>query len=422
MRVFKFGGASVKDAAGVRNVLRVLRELEATETVVVISAMGKMTNAFESVVESYFKDLETSVAYQLRTIEDFHFEIIDDLEFEDSHPVRREVKELLEEVEVFMKNSGSKSYDFVYDQVVSCGELISTRICSAFLNANGMENDWLDVRECIVTNNDYRRARVDWNATCRRINKRIDRNKITLTQGFMGGDSEGNTTTLGREGSDYTAGIFAYCLDASEVSIFKDVPGVLNADPREFQRTQLLNRISYKEAIEMAFFGASVIHPKTLQPLQRKEIPLRVRSFLKPQEEGTYVRKGQHLEPEVPCFIVKKNQILLSVSDKEFHFVMEDDISELFGLLSAYKMKVNMIQNSAISFSVCIEDNFNNFENLVETLSPKYKVLFNKNLTLYTVRHFREEDLEKLEEGQTVLLKQLSRETAQLVVHDAQDK
>ena len=433
MRVYKFGGASVKDAVGIRNVLRVLRELEASDTVVVISAMGKMTNAFESLVRSFFdepevsemletKDTIGSFDSQLESIRAFHFDILDDLGFEATHPVRSEVEELLEGIRTFLKNNDSESYDFVYDQVVSCGELISTRICSAFLNANGLENSWLDVRGCIVTNSDFRRARVDWNATCRQINKQIDRKGITVTQGFLGGDTQGNTTTLGREGSDYTAGIFAYCLEASEVSIFKDVPGVLNADPREFQRTQLLNRISYKEAIEMAFFGASVIHPKTLQPLQRKEIPLRVRSFLKPLEAGTFVRKGQHLEPEVPCFIVKKNQILLSVSDKEFHFVMEEDISELFALLSTFKMKVNMIQNSAISFSVCIEDSFNNFKRLVETLSTKYKVLFNKDLTLYTVRHFREEDLEKLERGQTVLLKQLSRETAQLVVREAKTK
>jgi aspartate kinase len=428
MRVYKFGGASVKDAAGVRNLLRVLRELKASEIVVVISAMGKMTNAFESLVRAYFDEREDSkseslgpaVDAQLKSIKAFHFQIIGDLDFDESDTIQTEVQEILDGVRAFLASNDSPSYDFVYDQVVSRGELISTRICSAYLEANDMENNWLDVRDCIKTNNDFRRARVDWNATCREINKRVDRNAITLTQGFLGGDVEGNTTTLGREGSDYTAGIFAYCLEASEVSIFKDVPGVLNADPREFERTQLLNRISYKEAIEMAFFGASVIHPKTLQPLQRKEIPLRVRSFLHPLEAGTYVRKGQHLEPEVPCFIVKKNQILLSVSDKEFHFVMEEDISELFGLLSTYKMKVNMIQNSAISFSVCIEDNFDNFKSLIEAMNPKYKVLFNKDLTLYTVRHFREEDLDKLENGHTVLLKQLSRETAQLVVRAAQ--
>lgn len=410
--------------------LRVLRELKASEIVVVISAMGKMTNAFESVVHAYFDKKEVSdtgrisesVDSQLKSIRAFHFQIIENLDFGESDAIGKEVEGILDGARAFLKTNESGSYDFVYDQVVSCGELISTRICSAFLKANGLENNWLDVRDCILTNRDFRRARVDWNTTCREINKRVDRNKITVTQGFIGGDAKGNTTTLGREGSDYTAGIFAYCLEASEVSIFKDVPGVLNADPREFERTQLLKRISYKEAIEMAFFGASVIHPKTLQPLQRKEIPLRVRSFLNPLEPGTYVRTGQHLEPEVPCFIVKKNQILLSVSDKEFQFVMEEDISEVFGLLSTYKMKVNMIQNSAISFSVCIEDNFDNFKKLFKALNPKYKVLFNTDLTLYTVRHFREEDLERLEQGQTVLLKQLSRETAQLVVREAQDK
>jgi len=413
-------------------VLRVLKELEAVETVVVISAMGKMTNAFEGLVKAYFDsdqsgsgsaiEGQSSAEEHLAQIRNFHFQIIDDLGFEESDPIRKDVDELLEGVRSFLEKDDSGSYDFVYDQVVSCGELISTRICSAFLNANGLTNDWLDVRKCVVTNSDYRRARVDWISTCRHINDNVDRQAITLTQGFLGGDSEGHTTTLRREGAVYTAGIFASCLEASEVSIFKDVPGVLNADPREFEHTELLNRISYKEAIEMAFFGASVIHPKTIQPLQRKEIPLRVRSFLNPLEAGTYVRKGQYLEPEVPCFIVKKNQILLSVSDKEFHFVMEDDISELFGLLSTFKMKVNMIQNSAISFSVCIEDNFNNFEKLVEALHPKYKVLFNKDLTLYTVRHFHEEDLDKLEKGHTVLLKQLSRETAQLVVRKSGGK
>jgi aspartate kinase len=429
MRVYKFGGASVKDASGVRNLLRVLEELKASNIVVVISAMGKMTNAFESVVHAYFEEKDNSAGKRspfaakelLAEIEAFHLQIIDDLGFEASHPLRGTVKNLLEAAGEFLETNESDSYDFVYDQVVSCGELISTRICSEFLNSKGLSNNWLDVRGCIVTNNDFRRARVDWNATCRQINRKVDRNAITITQGFLGGDDQDNTTTLGREGSDYTAGIFAYCLEASEVSIFKDVPGVLNADPREFEQTELLNRISYREAIEMAFFGASVIHPKTLQPLQRKEIPLRVRSFLHPREAGTFVKKGQHLEPEVPCFIVKKEQILLSVSDKEFHFVMEDDISDLFGLLSQYKMKVNMIQNSAISFSVCIEDNFDNFDRLAKALTPKYKVLFNKHLTLYTVRHFRDEDLDKLEQGQTVLLKQLSRETAQLVVRKSQD-
>ena len=424
MEVYKFGGASVKDAAGVRNLLRVLRELEAAEVVVVISAMGKMTNAFEDLLRLHFEESKegspgtdgSKTREQLRSIRDFHFDIIDELDFPDSDPVREQVEGVIGEIREFLSTASSDDYDYLYDQVVSRGEILSTRICSAYLNRSGLENHWLDVRDCIRTNSDFRRARVDWDLTCRQINDKVQREAITITQGFLGRDEKGNTTTLGREGSDYTAGIFAYCLDAGQVSIFKDVPGVLNADPREFKTTQLLSMISYREAIEMAFFGASVIHPKTLQPLQRKEIPLRVRSFVNPLEQGTFVRKGQHLEPDVPCFIVKKDQILLSVSDKEFHFVMEEDISELFGLLGRYKMKVNMIQNSAISFSVCIEDNFNNFNQLFEALRPKYEVRFNKDLTLYTVRHFRDEDLMMLEKGNTVLLKQLSRETAQLVV------
>ena len=404
----------MKDAAGVRNLLSVLVQLQAYEVVVVISAMGKMTNAFEALLAAR-NDAE-GYRPALESISSFHFNIIDELGFDLTHPVREQTREIINEVSDLLEGSASQDYDFVYDQVVSKGEMLSTRICSAYLNEQGLQNNWLDVRDCILTNSDFRRARVDWEKTCMRINEKVDGSGITITQGFLGSDGEGNTTTLGREGSDYTAGIFAYCLEAEEVSIFKDVPGVLNADPREFEKTELLTMISYKEAIEMAFFGASVIHPKTLQPLQRKEIPLRVRSFVNPGEEGTAVRKGQHIEPHMACFIVKRRQILLSVSDKEFQFVMEDDISELFGLLSRHKMKVNMIQNSAISFSVCIEDNFDNFKDLLEALRPKYEVRFNKNLTLYTIRHFKEEDLKMLEDGNNVLLKQLSRETAQLVV------
>ncbi len=404
----------MKDAAGVRNLLSVLVELQASDLVVVISAMGKMTNAFEALLGA--RNDVAGFRPLLDSISSFHFAILDELGFDQTHSVREQVRQIISEIDDFLEEGESQDYDYVYDQVVSKGEMLSTRICSAYLNDHGLDNQWLDVRHCIRTNSDFRRARVDWKETCRRINANVDVSGITITQGFLGSDAEGNTTTLGREGSDYTAGIFAYCLEAEEVSVFKDVPGVLNADPREFDKTELLTMISYKEAIEMAFFGASVIHPKTLQPLQRKEIPLRVRSFVNPREEGTAVRKGQHIEPDMACFIVKKRQILLSVSDKEFQFVMEQDISELFGLLSRHKMKVNMIQNSAISFSVCIEDNFDNFNGLLEALRPKYEVRFNKDLTLYTIRHFKEEDLKMLEDGNNVLLKQLSRETAQLVV------
>jgi aspartate kinase len=280
-----------------------------------------------------------------------------------------------------------------------------------------MDNQWLDVRKCIKTDSDFRRAKVDWEQSTKAIQQMVNTSMISITQGFIGSDNYGRTTTLGREGSDYTAGIFAFCLNAERVSIFKDVPGVLNADPREFEQTSLIEQISYKEAIEMAFYGASVIHPKTLQPLQRKGIPLLVRSFLDADSKGTYVGSELDIVPEIPCFIVKKDQILISISDKEFNFVVENDISEIFGFLHDFKIKVNLIQNSAISFSLCIEDNFNNFDRLMIKLRPRYKVKYNENLTLYTIRHFDDNAMSSLEKDKEVLLKQRSRETVQIIVN-----
>jgi len=415
MRIYKFGGASVKDANGVKNILEILTKLGHHDLLLVISAMGKMTNAFEDIVESYFKrkdDLNERILF----VEDFHQGILTDLFIDQDHQIYKEINSYFIGIKEFLDRNISTDYNFVYDQVVSVAELISTKICSTFLLENGITNQWLDVRECIRTNSNYRRAKVNWEDSCKLIKKKIGGSAFSITQGFIASDENDNTTTLGREGSDYTAAIFAYCLQAKEVSIFKDVSGVLNADPREFDKTVLLNQISYKEAIEMAFFGASVIHPKTLQPLQRKEIPLFVKSFTNPLDNGTVVGKGININPKTPCYIVKKDQILLSISDKEFHFVMEGDISEIFDYLHQFKMKVNLIQNSAISFTVCIEDNFNNFEPLLEVLSAKYKVLYNNNLTLYTIRHFTNAALKEIEKGKEILVKQLSRETAQIVV------
>ena len=342
MEVFKFGGASVKDANGVRNFVATLGKLDKKEVLIVISAMGKMTNAFEVIVQSYC-DKKENLEQLLESAQKFHVEIIDQLEFRDNDFINAKVEAIFSEMIQFFDRNQHTDYDYIYDQIVSKAEFLSTGICSAYLNDQGLQNNWLDVRECIVTDSDFRRAKVDWEKTTYEILNNVDTKSITITQGFIGKDAEGNTTTLGREGSDYTAGIFAYCLDAKEVSIFKDVPGVLNADPREFDQTTLIEEISYREAIEMAFYGASVIHPKTLQPLQRKGIPLRVRSFLVPEGKGTYVGSELDIVPEIPCFIVKKNQILISISDKEFHFVMEQDISEIFKFLHEFKVKVNMI-------------------------------------------------------------------------------
>lgn len=415
MEIFKFGGASVKDATGVRNFMAMLQKLDKKEVLIVVSAMGKMTNTFEDLVKAYHQN-ETNLEKHLDKARLFHLTIIENLDFGQNASILDELKTIFIEISDFLQKNNSTDYDYIYDQIVSKAELISTRICSAYLAKHGVKHQWLDVRKCIKTDSDYRRARVDWETTTKAIQDKVDTTGITLTQGFIGSDNYGRTTTLGREGSDYTAGIFAFCLDAEKVSIFKDVPGVLNADPREFEETHLIEQISYKEAIEMAFYGASVIHPKTLQPLQRKGIPLLVRSFLDVNSKGTYVGSELDIVPKIPCFIVKKHQILISISDKEFQFVMEHDISEIFGFLHQYKIKVNLIQNSAISFSLCIEDNFNNFEQLMAKLKPNYKVKYNENLTLYTIRHFDEEAMRLLERDKEVLLKQRSRETAQLIV------
>lgn len=418
MKVFKFGGASVKDAEGVRNLLEVLNKTGETDLVVVVSAMGKTTNDLEKVIDAYFEDpsqLEASIT----EVYDFHKQIVDDLFDNNSHEIYNIIGDRFEQLRAFLKNNKSNNHAFVYDQVVCYGELISTAIISAYLNENDKKNRWLDVRSCIKTDDYYRSAKVDWEETQSKISSIIDKKGITITQGFLGAEHTNNfTTTLGREGSDYTAAIFAYCLNATEVTIWKDVPGVLNADPRFFTSTRLLHHISYREAIELAFYGASVIHPKTLQPLQRKEIPLFVKSFVNPEGPGTCVGKGVTLDPMTSCFILKKDQVLISLSTLDFSFMMEDNISEVFDLLHRYKMKVELIQNSAISFAVCIDNKYNNLEPLLNRLREKFKVTCYYGVTLYTVRHSTPVEIKSLTEEKEVLLKQESSETVQLVVNE----
>ncbi len=416
MRVFKFGGASIKDANGVKNVASVLQEVGCDDVFLVISAMGKMTNAFEELTRAYCND-EKELFSQLEVIKRYHHEIIEDLFEENKARIRNKVEVYFAEIASFFTENTSKDYDYIYDQLVSKAELISTTIVSRYLAHIGITNTWIDVRDYIQTNTDYRDAKVDWKKTESMISEGIIKNgTLYITQGFLGRSNMGSTTTLGREGSDYTAGIFAYCLDADSVSIWKDVEGVLNADPRHFEETQLLEQISYTEAIELAFYGASVIHPKTLQPLQKKEIPLYVKSFVNPKNKGTSVSRGLHLFPEMPCFIVKKNQVLLSISSLDFSFIVERNISDIFRLLHQYKMKVNMIQNSAISFSVCLDDKYHNFDLLINDLKATYKIEFFREVSLYTIRHFTKEAIASLENGNSVLLKQLNQETFQMVI------
>ena len=417
MKVYKFGGASVKDAKGVQNVLHVLQTVGYTDTLLVISAMGKTTNALEMVIKHYFEK-SNELNASLLEVKKYHYQILDELFNNEEHEVYFDVNNHFADLEYFIRSNKSPNYNFVYDQIVSYGEIISTTIVSHYFKVQGLTNNWLDVRNFVKTDTTYRDAVVDWNTTQELITKGVNRNALNITQGFLGSDPNNFTTTLGREGSDYTAAIFAYCLDAESVTIWKDVPGVLNADPRYFENATLLHQISYREAIELAFYGATVIHPKTLQPLQKKEIPLYVKSFVNPMLAGTSVSKGADLEPQTSCFIVKKNQLLLSLSSRDFSFIMEENISEIFALLHQFKIKVSLIQNTAISFSICIEDKFTNFEALKTILSQKFSVSYNEIVSLYTIRHFDKAASELVEKDKTVLVKQISRETLQLVTKE----
>lgn len=414
MQVYKFGGASVKDASGVKNLALVLQKMGYKDLLIVVSAMGKTTNALEVVISNYFKN-KAELQSSLQEVIKFHNDILFDLFEDEKQPVFKKIKSLFDELKAFFRVNKSPNYNFVYDQVVGYGELVSTTIVSEYLNTIGIKNNLLDVRNCIKTDNYYRRAHVNWETTQSAIQDEVNMSVLNVTQGFLGSDSNNFTTTLGREGSDYTAAIFAYCLNVQNVTIWKDVPGVLNADPRYFENAQLLNKISYREAIELAFYGASVIHPKTLQPLQRKEIPLHVKSFLNPEKSGTTVGKGIALEPKVPCFIVKKNQVLISLSSLDFSYIVENNISEIFALLHTYKMKVEVIQNSAISFSVCVDNIYDNLDNLLQQLRAKFSVTSHDNVSLYTIRHYTQSAIDSLEKGKTVLLKQLTQETVQIV-------
>ena len=418
MHVFKFGGASVKDAQGVRNVATVLNQTQETNLVIVISAMGKTTNALEGVVACYFNE-PTKLKQAIEAIKAYHWAICQELFTDPNQLVFSHLQELITALSSFLQTNKSTNKAYVYDQVVGYGELLSTTIVSTYLTQKGIQNTWIDIRTCIVTDSSFRDACVNWQKTKQHIVKNIAPKGITITQGFLAAEASNNfTTTLGREGSDYTAAILAYCLDAAGVTIWKDVPGVLNADPRYFNTTRLLKHISYREAIELAFYGASVIHPKTLQPLQKKEIPLFVKSFYDPLSPGTCVGKGVTLDPKTACFILKKEQILLSLSSLDFSFMVEKNISDVFTLLDTYKMKVSLIQNSAISFSVVIDDAYHNLDSLLSSLRAAFRVSWNENVTLYTIRHASSKDVKSLIQNKKVLLKQESRETIQVVIKD----
>ncbi|MBF1097118.1 MAG: aspartate kinase [Riemerella sp.] len=412
MKIFKFGGASVKDADSVKNVLRVLSIQGFERCLIVVSAMGKTTNALERVVEFYFN--KSDYQQEIAKIKEEHIQIAKGL-FDENHHVFSEIKLFFDDIESFLRRNKSPNYNFVYDQVVTCGEMISSKILSVYLFDNEVINQWLDARDFIKTDTNYREGVVNWEDTEKNISQ-LDKAKTYVTQGFIGSDENNFTVSLGREGSDYSAAIFAYCLDAKDMTIWKDVPGVMTGDPRKFENVELLSNISYEEAIEMAYYGASVIHPKTLQPLKQKSIPFFVKSFINPEKAGTKIgisTENQLLE----SYILKENQVLMRISTRDFSFIAEDHISFIFRELAKRNIKVSLMQNSAISLALCLEDKFNNIDELEAELEQDFNTEIVKNVSLFTIRNARLENLDKLYEGKNVLLEQITKTTVQMIIN-----
>ena len=409
----------MKDADSVKNVARVLKQFPEESLVVVVSAMGKTTNELEKLVACHLQGHKNKTLKQLKFIRDFHMTIVNGL-FGKEDAVEG-LENLLSELETRSLKKPTTNEDFAYDQIVCYGELISTRIVAAYLNNVGMSCTWWDARDLILTDSTYREGKVNWKVTRERVRKNLlpkRKKHISLTQGFIGSTSQKHTTTLGREGSDYTAAILAHTLEAEEVTIWKDVPGVLNADPKWFDDTVLLPQLSYRDAIELSYYGATVIHPKTIQPLQNKKIPLRVRSFVNPKAKGTVIAEA-HYRKLIPSFIFRIDQALLSIQAKDFSFIAEDNLSLIFSLFAKHRIKINVMQNSAISFLVAMDNNKKKVSALTKDLSKHFNVQSQTgHLELITIRYYDQKTIDRVCINKEILLEQKGPENVQLVVKD----
>ncbi|WP_090501973.1 aspartate kinase [Pedobacter terrae] len=417
MDIFKFGGASVKDAAGVKNLANIVRDYKKGNLLIVISAMGKITNRLEDLTHAFLSQNDEAHAI-FEEIKHFHFGIIDELFQGNHHSVYDDVANTFVEIDWLIEDEPDQYHDYIYDQIVSIGEIVSTKIVAAWLNETGNKTLWADARNYIQTDNTYKEGKVDWAKTNQIIQKDLVpllTDNIIVTQGFIGGTSENYTTTLGREGSDYSAAIFASCLDAAALTIWKDVPGVLNADPKWFDETALIAQLSYHDAIELTYYGATVIHPKTIKPLQNKGIPLFVRSFIQPEGSGTAITKDNNPLP-IPSFIFKVNQALISIFPKDYSFIIEENLSNIFELFHRHKIKINTMLNSAISFSVSIDDHPVQIEKLIKDLSDEFTVKYNKGLELVTIRYYNQQTIDRVTVDKDILLEVKSRHTCQMVM------
>lgn len=416
IKVFKFGGASVKDSAAVRNMTNIVRKYAHQPLVVVVSAMGKTTNSIERIHAARFNG--STYDEELNNLIHYHRQLTEEL-FGENRNGQKALDIQLEDFKHTLSSPCSNNYDREYDSLIGFGELISTAIIQAYLEAEGIASAWFDARKIIITDNRYRDARVNWEASAaciQEVKKAMTESKVCVIQGFIGSTPEGQSTSLGREGSDFTASIMAYLLDASDVTIWKDVPGMLNADPKRFNDTVKLECISFKEAIELAYYGASVIHPKTIKPLQNKGIPLHIKSFVNPDAVGSTIQESGENDHLVPSYIIKDNQTLFSIATRDFSFIVEDNLKEIFGTLSELGIRIHLMENSAISFSIVFDTDAHKQQLLLEKLRDKYAIKYNEQLTLLTVRHGNEDSIRKLLNDSRPLIDQRTRHTIRMVI------
>lgn len=412
MKVYKFGGASVKDSESIKNVCAIIEGGESL--VIVISAMGKTTNKLEQVVDDYLN--ENDYKTSLQNVLDYHKNILEDLFLDREADIWETFEKISNYGKLYLKNKPEKNYDKTYDQIVPIGELLSSKILSAYLLQIGVKNTWIDIRKTFITDEYFRKANLDWVKSEQNAKEHFKEDETSITQGFIGGTDNNLMTTLGREGSDYTAAALSNMLDAQELVVWKDVPGILNADPRYFNEPKKMDHISYKEAIELSFYGATIIHPKTIKPIQNKGIPLYVKSFLNPLNKGTLVDGNTIDDSLLPIFIYKPNQVLISLSRKDFDFIEEKHLSEVFDILHKNKLGVNIMQNSAINFSLCLDYEKERLGKVIPKFQENYKVLYNTNLELLTIRHYDEKSLEEMAKNHEVLLEQKTRSTVKVLM------
>ncbi|RKD96008.1 aspartate kinase [Marinifilum flexuosum] len=412
MIIYKFGGVSVKDAAAIRNICQIITKVKRPLTVV-ISAIGSTTNLLEELVDAYFSGSDDACKH-FEILKKNHISVLNDLFEEVPVQIASEVNALFVELETKISKPSSDQFNFEYDQVIGFGELLSTSIISGYLNETGQKNQWVDIRTCLDSDDNYVDANINWESSKEKANAKFvdDSQALYITQGFIARDEKGFTTSLGREGSDYTAAILAHLLGADKMIIWKDVLGILNADPDYFDTTTKLDLIPYHEAIELSYYGARVIHPKTIKPLQAKQIPLWVKSFIDPSQKGTLITKGEQAQPLLPNYIVKKKQVMVNLKPLNFSFIGEKDLVFIFSLVTKFRIKLNFTQNTAVSFAFCANSSARNIEELIGELSKKYDVDLSEDLELITVRHYTPATIEEIQNKHHVLVEQKNSNTA----------